>query len=168
MSIRVASHLLHPHAHSGAAGRLELFLPAVQVFCWTLKDAPEPAPPSASAAREEALREDWRRSAAIKLQAAERGRAARQLAELAADEAMIAEATATMEASDAERADSAAARSSLFSAASMSMPEAVRALLTSDFLPDSNRWESRIEQLALLKAFEHRQTPPRRLAAATG
>ena len=110
----------------------------------------------------EALRAERCCRAAIRMQAAQRGRVGR---ELAADEAMLAEANevANVEAARAEaaRAAEAAARSSLFSACSTNLPAVERLLLTSAFLPGSNIWETEDQQLELLLASEHRQTSPR-------
>ena len=106
--------------------------------------------------------EAGRRScAALRLQAAQRGKAGRALAALVVDEALMAEVGEEVARAGAARAetgrDTAAARASLFAACSASIPEAARMLLTSEFQPSSNLWETQDERLALLPAGEHQR-----------
>ena len=120
-----------------------------------------------------------RRSAAGVLQAAHRGRLGRRLAELVADEAMIAEAVVELErAAEARQAEApahaaeraaaqeraASARSSLFSVAArremrmMSWPEAAQLLLCSAFQPASQAWQSQHdERLVMVRSSQHAQ-----------
>lgn len=108
--------------------------------------------------------ETMRRVAAIRLQAAQRGKIGRVLA---ADEAMLGEGMARAAAERAEAAqDSGSARSSLLSACSRSMAQAARVLLASVFRPDSNSWETQDERLMLLSASRYQQATPSSLRDA--
>lgn len=121
-----------------------------------------PSPPSQSPSAPAS--DERRRLAAIRLQSAQRGKMGR---EMAADEAMLAEAAeamamrATLAQTAMTAAAIAAARSSLFSARPiMSEPEAAKLLLTSAFLPDVACWETETtQQLVLLRASSYLQGP---------